>query len=234
MEEEAVLSFGQRGSLRGTGACDSRIPCVRERLGMNTPAFPLTLADRLTIRHFRKAVPQDARTRFDHSLDAIVAAERPFVTDAATHTHTIIGACAVSLYRAQISQGCDRARAKAKVRAPMMTLWKRSMRSMMWATSLFSRDVFEALRRYTKTRGANAFGAGFEIDYCETGDGFVSEVKTCGYLRFLERHDARDLLDLFCEWDRIWIDALPKSVRFHRPPTQAQGAATCRFEFRRR
>ena len=105
---------------------------------------------------------------------------------------------------------------------------------MMRLLSFFSRDEFEALRRYTKVRGASAFGPSFEIEYVEIEEGFVSEVHACGYSSFLRRHDATLLLDLFCEWDRIWIDALSSKVNFHRPPTQAHGGRTCRFEFRRR
>lgn len=200
---------------------------------MENPAFPLTLVDRAAVRHFRKRLPKPARASFDRSFAAVMEAERPFATDPTTQGHLVIGASVVSAHRAWISEGLAPATAKARTGEAMATLWKRTFRWMMRATALFSNDMFESVRRYTKERGANAFGPSFDIAYIETDNGFVSEVRTCGYRAFLRRHGALDLLDLFCEWDRIWIDALPKSIGFHRPPTQAQGGATCRFEFRR-
>lgn len=160
-------------------------------------------------------------------------AERPFATDPTTRGHLVNGASAVSVYRAWISEGHEAAAAKARTGEAMATLWKRTFRWLMWTTAFFSRDTFESVRRYTKERGANAFGPSFDIAYSETEDDFVSEVRACGYRAFLLRHGSVELLDLFCEWDRIWIDALPKSVRFHRPPTIAHGGATCLFEFTR-
>ena len=200
---------------------------------MASPHFALSAADRLTLRHFRKSLPTHRRADFDHSFYAIMDAERVFATDPVTQGHLVIGACVVSAQRAWIRDGFEHQSAKAKVAARMSTFLRRSLRLMMWALAFFSKDVFESLRRYTKQRGASAFGPSFDIRYAETEDGFVSEVHTCGYRAFLLRHDAVMLLDLFCEWDRIWIDALPDKVRFHRPPTQAHGGATCRFEFKR-
>ena len=201
---------------------------------MESLAFPLTSADRLTLRHFRKSLPKAARASFDQSFDLVMAAERPFAMDPVTHGHQVIGACALCAYRAWVRQGLAADEAKAKVAGPLTTLGQRTIRLMMWLSFLFSRDVFEALRRYTRERGDTAYGPSFDIRYVELEDGFVSEVHTCGYRAFLMRHDALPLLDLFCEWDRTWIEALPRGIRFHRPPTQAQGGATCRFEFRRR
>ncbi|MEM7687836.1 MAG: L-2-amino-thiazoline-4-carboxylic acid hydrolase [Pseudomonadota bacterium] len=195
--------------------------------------YPFTSADRLTVRHFRKSLPKPLRADFDASVEAVMMAERSFSTDQVTQGHLIIGACVVSAHRIWMRHHLDPESAKAKVAVPMRSLWKRSLRIMMRMLSFFSKDEFEALRRYTKERGARAFGPSFKIEYLETDEGFVSEVHRCGYSSFLMRHDATLLLDLFCEWDRIWIDALSRKVSFHRPPTQAHGGRTCRFEFRR-
>ena len=196
--------------------------------------YPITSADRLTVGHFRKSLPKRLRVVFDESLEAVMMAERQFSTDQVTQGHLIIGACVVSAHRVWLRQHIDPKTAKAKVAVPMISLWKRTLWIMMLLLSFFSRDEFEALRRYTKDRGASALGPSFDIEYVEIEEGFVSEVHTCGYHSFLMRHDATLLLDLFCEWDRIWIDRLSSQVNFYRPPTIAHGGKTCRFEFRRR
>lgn len=198
-----------------------------------SPQIALSAADRLTLRHFRKTLPKSASASFTHSFAAIMDAERPFATDRATHGHLVVGACVVSAYRAWMTHGLDPVAAKARTREPTITIGKRTIASMMRLTAFFSKDAFESVRAYTQHRTDTAFGPSFDIHYADMEDGFVSEVTRCGYQSFLRRHDALDLLDLFCEWDRTWIDALPKAIRFHRPPTIAQGGASCRFEFRR-
>ena len=233
MEEEAVSLFGRCGSLCGSDTRISASSCPR-RASVDFLPYPITSADRLTVSHFRKSLPKPLRADFDESVEAVMTSERPFSTDKVTQGHLIIGACVVSVHRVWMRRRLDPEAAKAKVAVPMSSLWKRSLRIMMRLLSVFSNDEFEALRRYTKDRGASAFGPSFQIEYVEFEEGFVSEVHTCGYSSFLRRHDATLLLDLFCEWDRIWIDALSSKVNFHRPPTQAHGGRTCRFEFRRR
>ncbi|MEM7701834.1 MAG: L-2-amino-thiazoline-4-carboxylic acid hydrolase [Pseudomonadota bacterium] len=200
---------------------------------MVSPEIALTTADRLTLRRFRKTLPKRLRASFDQRFNAVMEAERPFTGDPVTKGHVVVGACALSLYRVWRANGLNMDEAKARARSPMIALWRRTTRVMMWVMTAMSKDPFEAVRRYSQDRTATAFGPSFEIGFEETLEGFVSEVTMCGYRSFLMRHGAEELLDLFCEWDRTWIDALPRAVRFHRPPTQAQGGATCRFEFRR-
>ena len=161
-------------------------------------------------------------------------AERPFATDPVTQGHLVVGACALALFRVWRADGIEAEEAKVRTRLPVIALWRRTTRAMMWLMTMFSKDTFEAVRRYSRDRTANAFCPSFDIRFVDSPDGFVSEVTVCGYRSFLLRHGAEDLLDLFCEWDRTWIDALPRSIRFQRPPTQAQGGVTCRFEFYKR
>lgn len=200
---------------------------------MQDAAFPMTFADRMTRRHFRKTLPKDTRARFDEAVQTVMLSERDHATDAVTHSHHHMLACAVCTYRIWIASGEAPDAAKRKTRSPICSLWKRSTRVSMWVLSLFSRDIFAAVRSYTYDRLPDTYGPSFEIENQEIEGGFVSEVKTCGYRSFLARHDALILLDLFCEWDMNWINALPSSVRFDRPQTIAKGGASCRFEFRR-
>lgn len=198
----------------------------------STP-YTLTLADRLTRRHFRTTLPRNRRAEFDDRFATVLSSERNFISDRTTHGHIVMLSSALCAYRIWIAEGLDPASAKRAVGMPVSTLWKRSTGLTMWALSVFSKDTFEALRKYTIERTGAAYGPSFEINYLEIDDGFVSEVQTCGFRTFFARHDACELLDLFCEWDRTWINGLPQSIRFHRPPTIAQGGPSCRFEFRR-
>jgi hypothetical protein len=196
--------------------------------------FRLSAFDRLTIRRFRKSVPHRWRTDFDVGMNSVLSSEAPLITDGTTQGHVLFGSCALVSYRVLLRADLSDHDSKQAVSETLCNLGKRTNRFLMWLTCCLSFDPFTAIRNYTKHRIPVSYGPSFEILYHETSDEFTSEVVTCGYRSFLLRHHATELLPLFCEWDKVWIDALPESISFSRPQTLAQGGGSCRFEFRRR
>ncbi|KPF90827.1 hypothetical protein IP81_14335 [Novosphingobium sp. AAP83] len=199
---------------------------------MHDLAFPMTAADRSMLRHFRNSLPKHQRTQFDASVANLMETETRFAVDRPSQQHILMGSCAVCAYHQWRAYGLDETAAKTAVGRSITTFSNGVSRLLIWLWYRLSKDPFEATRRYTAQIN-QTYGAMFDIAFSELEDGFVSVVKVCGYKAFLARHDAEHLLDLFCEWDRVWIDSIPKGIRFSRPSTIAQGAGSCRFEFRR-
>lgn len=196
--------------------------------------FRLSVFDRLTIRRFRKSVSHDWRTDFDEGLDSVLLSEAPSITDRTTQGHILFGSCALVSYRVLLRAGLSDHDSKQAVSETLCKLGRRTNSFIMWLTCRLASDPFRAIRNYTRHRIPATYGPSFKILYHEASNEFTSEVVTCGYRSFLLRHHAIELLPLFCEWDKVWIDALPKSIAFSRPQTLAQGERSCRFEFRRR
>ncbi len=199
---------------------------------MHDLAFPMTAADRLILRHFRNSLPKHHRTQFDASVADLMETETRFAVDRPSQQHILMGSCAVCAYHQWRAYGLDETAAKTAVGHSITNYSNGVSRFLIWLWYRLSKDPFEATRKYT-AQIDQIYGATFDIAFSELEDGFVSVVKVCGYKTFLARQDAEHLLDLFCEWDRVWIDGIPKGIRFVRPSTIAQGAETCRFEFRR-
>ncbi|GGA63107.1 hypothetical protein GCM10011499_36870 [Pelagibacterium lentulum] len=199
---------------------------------MKNLAFKPTIIDRLTVHHFRSSLPRQGRSAFDREFALILHNERPFLTDKLTQSHIIFVAAFLSAYRTLRSMGLGNDASKEKLTPALFRLGRRTAAFFTWAGIAMSRNPMQALRRFSETKAQNAYGPSFAVETAAIPGGFVSEVKRCGYRTFLARHDAVDLNSLLCEWDRVWIDALPKSIDFRRPTTLATGCASCRFEFR--
>lgn len=232
MEGEAALSFGRGGS-----HCElyrSGLSLRLLGLAMLQLPFPLSVFDRLIIRRFRKSLPHGWRTDFDAGMSSVLSSEAPLITDGTTQGHIVFGSCVLVSYRVLLRANLSDHDAKKAVSATLCNIGKRTNWFVMWLTCRLAFDPFRAIQNYTKHRIPASYGPSFEILYHEASDEFTSEVVACGYRSFLLRHHATELLPLFCEWDKVWIDALPKSIAFSRPQTLAQGGGTCRFEFRRR
>jgi len=103
----------------------------------------------------------------------------------------------------------------------------------MWLSCRFSKDPFATIKSYSGSKAESAYGPTFAMEALDTETGFATVVNLCGYRTFLKRHDALHLLPIFCQWDRVWIDALPAGIQFRRPTTLATGGTACRFEFER-
>lgn len=196
--------------------------------------YPLTHIDRMAVRHFRSSLPRSLRSEFESALATILSSETEFAVDQTTQSHLIFASVALSSYRIWLREGRDKDDAKAKVRRAARSFLKRSTQLMMRIAYFFAKDPFEVVRKYSVEKPQEIYGPSFEFENAEIEGGFVSIVNVCGFRSFLARHGADELIDVFCEWDRIWIDALPNSIAFDRPTTLAQGGKACRFEFRRR
>lgn len=201
---------------------------------MESQAFKPARTDRLTIWHFRQSLPRSRRASFDASLAQALAKEFYDAVEPLTRGHIVIVMCVVCLVEEWQRTGLGRADAKARAAPTIMKLGSRTIRFFMWLIACFSRDPFDSIRRYSEERSSKAYGPSFVIDQVELERGFVSIVSVCGYRTILARHGADDLINLFCAWDRTWIEALPEKIDFRRPTTLAQGHDACRFEFRRK
>lgn len=200
---------------------------------MAYPRYRPTFVDRLMVRTIRKTLPNSQRRDFDADLQHILQGEADFLTDKVTAGHILFAAAVLCHYRRQRAAGVPDKVARATLARTLSKLGKTSSKFFIWLYCRFSRDPFAIIQKYSRFKTDMGYGPSFEIDLYEIENGYVSEVQVCGYRTFLARHHALDLTELLCEWDRVWIDALPSSIDFHRPATLGQGGASCRFEFRR-
>lgn len=102
---------------------------------------------------------------------------------------------------------------------------------------LFSQDRFKTLADYAERRVPPRYGGAFSFMTLEsTNDAFVQGVSKCFYNDYFRAHGAPDLIQVFCAFDKLWIDEIKASrdkVRFDRPTTLANGDDFCRFAFKR-
>lgn len=186
------------------------------------------------VKNFRKALPRGQRQRFDTALAELLNCEKQYLTDRITNSHILFVASVLCLYRALRSLGIADQVARAIMRRALRRLGRRTTASIIRASFAFAKDPFQTIRKYSGDRAQNAYGPTFRISESDIDGGFVSEVHVCGYRTFLARHHAPGLASVLCEWDSVWIDALPDAIAFTWPTTLATGGASCRFEFRRK
>jgi len=200
---------------------------------MQTSAFQPTLADRMAIRHFRKALPKPRRGDFARALAAILEEEAERAHDRVTMGHMTFAGCILCSAHQWQAEGLTRQEARDQIRTTVLAFGRRSSAIAMWLTGVLAKDPFEAIRKHSIAKSKSGYGPTFDITIEQAEDAFAIAVNACGYRAFLARHGGQDLLPLFCEWDRVWIDAMPRGIAFARPTTLALGASACRFEFRR-
>lgn len=195
--------------------------------------FQPTLTDRLMVRALRKCLPQSHHQIFNTALLELLNSEGEYLTDRATNSQIMFVATVLCLYRNLRGAGHSDHEARAIIRQSLRGLGKRTTAFLMWFSFLFSRDRLQTIRKYSRMKAQHAYGPSFQFSESDIDGGFVSEVHICGYRTFLARHHALDLTEVLCEWDRVWIEALPKGIAFQRPTTLALGGKSCRFEIRR-
>lgn len=196
--------------------------------------FRPSLADLLTILRFRNAARKLGRDYFYLSLNEILRSETAFMTDRTTQGHILFGACVLATYRVLRASGLGETEAKDTLVTVVCKIGRWTNAMIMWLVCNLSRNPFRTIEKYSKYQIPRQYGESFAVTHLETPEGFVSEVLVCGYRTFLSRHRATELLGIFCEWDRVWIDALPQKIGFTRPQTQALGANSCLFRFENR
>lgn len=212
----------------------SGLSLLPKDITMANPHFRPTFLDRITQRRFRNAMPRGQETQFDDILTDILTAEAPFLTDRVTQGHIVFASCVLAAQRVLTRAGCSDEETTRTLRDLICGTGKRSKTIVMLLIQRLSRDPFETYRSYTKHQLPQGYGPSFSFVYDEGDDHFTSQVTTCGFQAFLSRHHATALLPLFCEWDKIWITALPDSIRFSRPYTLATGGPACPFRFERK
>lgn len=187
--------------------------------------------DRLTVSHFRKGLRKAGLHGLDAHLNDILRAEKTFMIDRTTQGHILFGACVLASYRMLRRSGLSEKEAKSTLVPIVCGIGRRTNAAIMWVVCNVTRDPFRQIEKYSRDQLPSHYGQSFEVVHSTTSNGFVSRVTRCGYKSFLSRHRATDLLPVFCEWDKVWIDALPSTIGFKRPQTQADGAESCIFEF---
>ena len=168
--------------------------------------FRPSLFDRLTVRRFRTCLRKARLTGFDVALNEVLRAETSFMSDRITQAHILFGACVLAAYRVLRRSGVSEAEAKEVLLPVVCGTARRTKAVIMWGIRHLTRDPFRSIERHSRQQLPRQYGPSFEITHSRTSEGFVSEVTTCGYKTFLMRHQATELLQIFCEWDRVWID----------------------------
>lgn len=193
----------------------------------------LSWPDRATIRQFRKRAPKTHRAEFGRRLTELMRIEELQSNDPVSLGHAVFAACVISCVEQWQKAGLDRKNAKESVREAVLSHGRRTKAIAIKLTSWLARDPYESFKTHTKRETPKAYGPTFEFGFEESPSQFTSIVHKCGYRTILAKHNAEDLIDLFCAWDMAWIEALPSSISFDRPKTLAKGGKSCRFEFER-
>jgi len=197
--------------------------------------FKLTFGDRHTLKKIRNSISKSKRVHFDADISNIMEIEKPYLTDNITASHILFSAATLCAYRQLLESGISKETAKKQVATTISKIGQRSIRVIMKLSCFFSKDSFQMIRQYASTK-QKLYGPSFQFSErkLDESGGYAMDVHACGYCAFLTRHNSLDLISAFCEWDKVWIDALPKSIAFERPTTIGSGSSSCKFEFRRR
>lgn len=198
---------------------------------MKALTYRLSIIDHLTIRRFRKALRQQGADGLDAALDEVLQAETPSFIDRTTQGHILFAACVLATYRILRHAGLTELEANDALLQVVTRMGRRTNAVVMWCIGHLSRDPFRSIETYSRQALPRKYGPSFNLTFEKTPTGFISKVTTCGYKSFLQRHNATELLPVFCAWDSVWIQALPRSVGFRRPATLHDNAPSCRFEF---
>ncbi|PID37321.1 MAG: hypothetical protein CR993_00785 [Rhodobacterales bacterium] len=196
--------------------------------------FRPSLFDRLTINHFRRSLRKLGLRGLDENLNEVLRSETAFMIDRTTQSHILFGACILASYRMLRRSGLSEKDAKRTLAPIVCGDGRKTQAVIMWIVCNLTRDLFRQFESYSRDQLPRKYGRSFKFVHSTTSEGFVSCVTLCGYKTFLARHRATELLSVFCEWDKVWIDMLPPTIGFKRPQTQADGAKSCIFEFQDR
>lgn len=124
----------------------------------------------------------------------------------------------------------------AEVLAEVTELVAAQMRPILTVAGLLDRSglPFAVTRRLLR-RGVRALFAApaFEITWHrDDAQALRFDVTGCFYLRVLRHYDAAELTPVFCRGDELAFGRMPRTLRFDRTGTLAQGAPRCDFSLR--
>jgi hypothetical protein len=101
----------------------------------------------------------------------------------------------------------------------------------------YAPDPMSVLINASKEREENFFGRTFTFEPVQDDDkAYLLHVKQCFYHRFSVENGAPELMQILCEWDWIWADAIEPQKHgfsFELPTTLGYGGDVCRFYLRR-
>ncbi len=151
--------------------------------------------------------------------------------------HLELACLILASYQYLSSHGFD---SRATREALLASLIQPNRKAIKWGTKamlFLSTDPMRTLVNYSKRRVRPMYGSGFE--FREEGserDVYTIYVTRCFYSKFFNEHGLPELAQLFCQWDRAWIDQISENkhnVRFTRSETIATGGEECPFRFER-
>lgn len=76
------------------------------------------------------------------------------------------------------------------------------------------------------------YGKSMEFGQENSVDRVVMIVNKCAFHQFFVEHGEPQLTQVFCAWDRLWMDVLdrsPRPIRTERPKTISTGSNCCQF-----
>ena len=102
----------------------------------------------------------------------------------------------------------------------------------------YASDPMAMLVDASKQREEFFFGNTFSFErYQDDEQAYILHVKRCFFHQFALANDAPELMQVLCEWDWIWADAIEPArhgFTFELPTTLGYGGDKCQFCFRRR
>ena len=119
------------------------------------------------------------------------------------------------------------------VRAAVYRTYRQPMRFMARIWLWLTRDPLKRLGgQWWKKQSERMYGKGMQFEQEETPHSVELLVKRCAFHEFFVEHGQPELTQVFCAWDRNWMDIVDESgrlIRTERPTTISTGGDCCRF-----
>ncbi|KMY55866.1 hypothetical protein AC623_19580 [Bacillus sp. FJAT-27231] len=124
------------------------------------------------------------------------------------------------------------------IRYCLMERTKKKQQFFMKLYLFFDRKPFKRIVKISKAKQVKHYGSQNFTHHIakDTNQSFHLHVKKCFFFDFFCKHDALEIMPIFCSMDDIWGDLLlphKHGVQFQRPQLLSKGDEHCFFKFDR-
>jgi hypothetical protein len=148
---------------------------------------------------------------------------------------TILRLCCLVLasYRILVAETTDLQMAYSIVKGTISNLGTSFGRFMFSPLLWFYRDPVMKMSKINWQKWNQLiYGKSMEFGQENSADRVIIVVNKCAFYQFFVEHGEPQLTQVFCAWDRLWMDVLdrsPRPIRTERPTTISTGSNCCQF-----
>ncbi|GII90219.1 L-2-amino-thiazoline-4-carboxylic acid hydrolase [Sinosporangium siamense] len=176
------------------------------------------------------------RQEIERRAQALVEARGDLLVDGAARYNVHMSAVLLATYNL-LRERMPGAEAVEKVKHAFLDPMREGIRHGMTAALDQAPDPFSLIVEISKSNEEQRYGASFDfVRERDDEDAYLLEIRRCAYNDVLRGAGAPELVPVFCEFDRSWIEAIDPDrhgFAFDRPTTLAAGHGSCGFHWRR-